>query len=169
MPYMPKKNFQQLFRNANPDALDLLDLMLAFDPTRRVSVEQALEHRYLQIWHDASDEPGCPTPFDFTFEVVEDVNEMRKMIYDEVKRFRAHVRQTPHAMVPQLGVPNEALATSQQGHQQGGQNGVPMPPMGYESRAPEDPRPEQASFDGGMMNAPGLEQELQGGLDAMRP
>ena len=61
LPFMAKKPFPALFPNANPDALDLLDKMLAFDPSSRISVEQALEHPYLQIWHDASDEPECPT------------------------------------------------------------------------------------------------------------
>ena len=97
LPYMPKIPFQRLFPNANPDALDLLDRMLAFDPTSRISVEEALEHPYLHIWHDASDEPNCPTTFDFHFEVVEDVQEMRHMIYDEVVRFRAVVRQQSQA------------------------------------------------------------------------
>ena len=95
LPFMAKRVFPSLFPNANPDALDLLDDMLAFDPSSRISVETALEHRYLHIWHDASDEPGCPTTFNFDFEVVEDVGEMRKMILDEVHRFRQHVRIQP--------------------------------------------------------------------------
>lgn len=95
LPYMSKKSFPQLFPNANPDALDLLDRMLAFDPSRRISVEEALEHPYLAIWHDASDEPDCPIPFTFDFEVIDDVNEMRKMILDEVFRFRQLVRVRP--------------------------------------------------------------------------
>lgn len=154
--YMPKVAFSTLFRNANPDALSLLDRMLAFDPSRRVSVEEALEHPYLHIWHDASDEPNCPTTFDFAFEVVEDVPEMRLMILDEVNRFRAHVRSQPHAQVQQLGVPPQQA--------QPGQNGgnVPMPPTGYDARAYGDPRPEQAGGEGMM----GLEQDLQRGLDA---
>jgi mitogen-activated protein kinase 7 len=92
---MAKKSFPSLFPNANPDALDLLDRMLAFDPTRRISVEAALEHPYLAIWHDASDEPDCPATFNFDFEVVDDVGEMRKMILDEVYRFRQLVRTVP--------------------------------------------------------------------------
>ena len=80
LPHMAKRPFPTLFPNANPDALNLLDHMLAFDPSSRISVEEALEHPYLHIWHDASDEPGCPTTFNFDFEVVEDVGEMRKMI-----------------------------------------------------------------------------------------
>ena len=156
LPYMAKADFAALFRNANPDALDLLDRMLAFDPSRRISVEEALEHRYLSIWHDASDEPSCPTTFDFTFEVVEDVGEMRRMIYDEVRRFRQHVRVQPNSQVSQLGVPQSAIPQQQN-------NGVPMPPQGYGARNHEDPRPEDP-----MGQGMGLEHDLQRGLDGMQ-
>lgn len=162
---MPKISFASLFRSANPDALDLLDRMLAFDPSQRIGVEQALEHRYLSIWHDASDEPNCPTAFDFAFEVVEDVQDMRVMILDEVRRFR-HAVRNPHQQQqppPQIDV-QHAQHQQYHGQQQAmmGQNGVPIP-QHYDASAYEEPRPEQLS--GGGMN---LEQELQGGLDALR-
>lgn len=118
--------------------------MLAFDPSSRISVEEALEHPYLHIWHDASDEPGCPTTFNFDFEVVEDVGEMRKMILDEVARFRQHVRIQP----------------GQQGASQGPAVPIPQAGGGWSN---EDPRPQEYG-----QNATGLEQDLQGGLDAMR-
>jgi mitogen-activated protein kinase 7 len=146
---MPRKQFSDIFPKANPDALDLLNRMLAFDPSSRISVEDALEHKYLQIWHDASDEPPCPTTFDFAFEVVEDVPQMRKMILDEVQRFRAAVRQVPQQ--PQ----NYA------GQQQQAQ--VPIP-QNAGQWAQDDPRPQEANVGHEM----GLEQELQGGLDAMQ-
>ena len=142
---MPKVPFSRLFPQANPDALDLLDRMLAFDPSSRISVEDALEHRYLHIWHDASDEPACPKTFDFAFEVVEDVQEMRKMILDEVKRFRQHVRQVPGSQASPAGI------------------NVPIPqnPQQYTG---EDPRPQEAgSFAGN-----DLEHELQAGSDMLQ-
>ena len=141
---MSKIPFAQLFPRANPDALDLLDRMLAFDPSSRVGVEDALEHKYLAIWHDASDEPACPTTFDFSFETVEDVQDMRLMILEEVKNFRQRVRN------PQ--------ATHYQNQQGGQQQQVPIP-QGYNPSQYEDPRPQEMS---GMQ---GLEGELQGGLD----
>jgi len=150
LPYMSKVPFQQLFPRANPDALDLLDRMLAFDPSQRVGVEEALEHRYLAIWHDASDEPPCPTPFDFGFETVEEVPDMRRMIVDEVVAFRKSVRAPQHQ--PQM---------QQQGQQT---QQVPIP-EGYDPRAYEDPRPQEM---GARMQGADLERELQGGLDAMR-
>jgi mitogen-activated protein kinase 7 len=145
LPYMAKKTFPQLFPNANPDALDLLDRMLAFDPSSRISVEEALQHPYLKIWHDETDEPDCPTPFDFEFEVVEDVGEMRKMILDEVHQFRQAVRQAP--------------GSAQQGGPQAPQ--VPIPQG--QQWTNDDPGPQEYS---GQFQS--LEGDLAGGMDAYR-
>lgn len=93
LPHMPKIPFTKAFPNANPDALDLLEKMLTFDPADRITVEQALEHPYLKIWHDPADEPVCPTEFDFSFEEVNDMDRMRQMIINEVAEFRAMVRK----------------------------------------------------------------------------
>ena len=60
-------------------ALDLLELLLAFDPAKRITVEEALEHPYLAIWHDPNDEPECPSQFDFGFEQVNDVGQMKRI------------------------------------------------------------------------------------------
>lgn len=175
LPYMSKIPFSQLFPRANPDALDLLDKMLAFDPSSRITVEQALEHRYLAIWHDASDEPACPQQFDFGFEVVEDVPEMRRMILDEVRRFRQAVRapighqqysqqysqqQQQQQYGGQQGQ-QQQYGQQQQQHQQqqGGQ--VPIPDN-RNPRQEEDPRPQEMSG----LTSGTLEQELGYGLDA---
>lgn len=42
--------------------------MLVFDPTKRISVEEALEHPYMMSLHDVADEPVCPMPFTFDFD-----------------------------------------------------------------------------------------------------
>lgn len=144
LPFMAKKTFPQLFPNANPDALDLMDRMLAFDPSSRISVEAALEHPYLHIWHDASDEPDCPTTFNFDFEVVEDVAEMRKMILEEVFRFRQLVRTASGQGGQQMSAPP---APAQ----------VPIPAGGHtHGWTAEDPRPQE------YMPSQGLEAELGG-------
>jgi len=149
LPYMQKVDFKSLFRQANPDALDLLDRMLAFDPSSRISVEEALEHRYLHIWHDASDEPSCDRTFNFEFEVVEEISDMKQMILHEVNQFRQLVRHQPGAQG--------------QGNQQQQGQAVPIP-NNYDRNGYEDPRPHEAMMQGGW---PGndLENDLQG-LDA---
>lgn len=152
LPYMRKVPFSETFPDANPDALDLLNKMLAFDPTSRISVEEALEHRYLHIWHDASDEPACRDKFDFAFEVVEDVGQMRHMILAEVQDFRKRVR-TPQGQGISVQMPQQV------------QQGVPIPEQ-QGQWTHEDPRPqEMAQMYGAQQGA--LEQELAMGADAM--
>lgn len=160
LPYMPKIPFQRLFPNANPDALDLLDRMLSFDPTSRISVEEALEHPYLHIWHDASDEPSCPTTFDFHFEIVEDVQQMRQMIFDEVVRFRAVVRQQSQAHAA-------AVAAAQQQQQMAQQTNIPIPESQQGGWKHEEPKPQEA-FGGAAEPQSDLEASLQRGMDAHR-
>jgi mitogen-activated protein kinase 7 len=126
--------------------------MLAFDPTSRVSVEVALDHRYLQIWHDAQDEPSCPTPFDFSFEVVDDIPQMRQMILNEVIRFRHTVRRQP---VPPTATIDIA------GLQRKDSVGIPDHQWAQKQRN-DLPRPHEAQHP-----EAGLEQELAGGLDVM--
>ena len=44
-------------------ALDLLDKMLTFNPHKRIEVEQALAHPYLEQYYDPSDEVrACTHP-----------------------------------------------------------------------------------------------------------
>lgn len=91
--YIPKVPLVELYPNANPQALDLLEKMLTFDPQKRVTVDEALQHPYLSIWHDPADEPICTEKFDFSFEVVNDMDELTQMVIDEVQDFRRFVRQ----------------------------------------------------------------------------
>lgn len=53
----------------DPDCVDLLGRMLAFDPGERISVQGALEHPFLADYHDPSDEPASAPPPAAFFEV----------------------------------------------------------------------------------------------------
>ena len=41
-----------MYPNANPLAIDLLDKCLTFNPRKRITVEEALAHPYLEPYHD---------------------------------------------------------------------------------------------------------------------
>ena len=56
LPHYPKKDFSRFFVGANPHAVDLLLKLLAMDPDKRPSAEQALAHPYLAKYHDPEDE-----------------------------------------------------------------------------------------------------------------
>lgn len=68
MGFKPKIPFSKLFPNVGPLAIDLLEKLLAFDHTKRISVEEALAHPYLTSWREPSEETTCEIPFNFDFE-----------------------------------------------------------------------------------------------------
>jgi serine/threonine protein kinase len=70
----------------------LLERLLDFDPTTRITVTQALEHEYLELYHDKDDEP-THTPMNFAFEQSESIEEMKKMILEEITTY-PHPSQT---------------------------------------------------------------------------
>lgn len=60
LPFKKKIPFKALFPKSNDQALDLLEKLLAFNPAKRISVEEALQHPYLEPYHDPDDEPTAP-------------------------------------------------------------------------------------------------------------
>ena len=52
----------------NKEAFGLIDKMLQFDPRKRISVEGALAHSYMESLHHPDDEPVCEKPFEFRFD-----------------------------------------------------------------------------------------------------
>jgi len=97
LPRMPKVPFSRLFPNASDKALDLLERLLDFDPARRITVEQALQHPYLATYHDPEDEPSHER-FDFSFEQFNRMEDLKRLILDEINTYYnpnySHMRRT---------------------------------------------------------------------------
>ncbi|GJR38526.1 mitogen-activated protein kinase 3 [Tanacetum coccineum] len=68
LPRHPRKSLLKTFPHVNPSTSDLVEKMLTFDPAKRITVEEALAHPYLERLHDDDDEPICPNPFCLDFE-----------------------------------------------------------------------------------------------------
>nr|KAJ3422059.1 Mitogen-activated protein kinase [Polyrhizophydium stewartii] len=123
LPRMPKIPFVHLYPNASAYALDMLEGLLKFDPAARMTVEEALAHRYLEAYHDSDDEPVHEHLFDFSFESVETMDDMRKMIAQEIREYKLSQQggsqllgraQLPIVM-PEDRVPGEAAEESATG------------------------------------------------------
>lgn len=72
----------------HPDALDLLGKMLRLDPKERISVGDALAHKYLKEYHCDDDEPLCFPPFEFDFEDVPFTkDDLKARILKEIDQF----------------------------------------------------------------------------------
>jgi p38 MAP kinase len=85
---LPKRERQPLntkFKNADPQAIDLLEQTLVFDPRKRVSAAQALAHEYLSPYHDPTDEPVAEEKFDWSFNDADlPVDTWKIMMYSEI-------------------------------------------------------------------------------------
>jgi mitogen-activated protein kinase 1/3 len=91
IPFKRKRAFSELFPDASPDATDLLEKLLTFNPRNRITVEEALEHPYVSFYHDPNDEPianKLPDDF-FDFDKMKDqlsIQQLKKMLYDEIMK-----------------------------------------------------------------------------------
>lgn len=66
LPFKKKVPLKHMFPRTSDLALDLLEKLLAFNPVKRITVEEALRHPYLEPYHDPEDEPTAnPIPEEF--------------------------------------------------------------------------------------------------------
>ena len=88
LPSQSGKNFSEVFKMCkNPHAIDLIKKMLIFDPAKRITIDDALAHPYMERLHFAEDEPtGDPvSDFDFDFEFYSlKIPEYKELIYEEI-------------------------------------------------------------------------------------
>ncbi|EGF82985.1 hypothetical protein BATDEDRAFT_33909 [Batrachochytrium dendrobatidis JAM81] len=94
LPQMPKIPFVNLYSSASElgsvflHGLEMLEGLLKFDPATRMTVDEALVHPYLEAYHDPGDEPVHDRLFDFSFEIVESMDDMRKLISAEIREYK---------------------------------------------------------------------------------
>lgn len=89
LPYKPKVPWTKLYPNADSKALDLLDKMLTFNPHKRIVVEDALAHPYLEQYYDPADEPVAEEPFKFEMELDDLPKEkLKELIFEETILFK---------------------------------------------------------------------------------
>jgi len=91
---LPKRKGQDLSKileGASPDAVDLVQKMLIFNPNDRIAVEDALAHPFLAKLHAETDEPveaQTMPPFDFDFELYSlKTSEFKELIYEEIQLY----------------------------------------------------------------------------------
>ncbi|CAD8177060.1 unnamed protein product [Paramecium octaurelia] len=88
LPKRTKQSFTQLYPKANPKVCELLTKMITFNPDKRYTVEQCLEHDYFDGLHNPEAEPRCDKVFDWSWDNFELKKEtLQKMVYDESLQF----------------------------------------------------------------------------------
>jgi len=59
IPESPSKDFDDLFMGSSVEGIDLLKKMLTFNPKKRITVDEALQHPFFEDLHCEDDEPAC--------------------------------------------------------------------------------------------------------------
>ena len=62
LPPSKPRFLSDMFPHASPDALDMLRRCLKFNPSKRITAEEALSHPYVAQFHNEVEEPVYPTP-----------------------------------------------------------------------------------------------------------
>jgi len=62
LPETQPRSLASMFPNAPEDALDILNKLLQFNPNKRITAAQALEHPYLEQFHNPEEELVCEHP-----------------------------------------------------------------------------------------------------------
>ncbi|KAI5078916.1 hypothetical protein GOP47_0006587 [Adiantum capillus-veneris] len=88
-------NLLQINPTASPEAEDLLRRLLQFNPHKRLTAEQALQHPYLAQFHNPMDEPVCNRgiriPIDDNTKFT--IQEYRERLYSEIVRRKKEIRR----------------------------------------------------------------------------
>lgn len=84
-----KTPIEELIPCQDANALDLIDRLLDLNPKRRITIDEAIKHPYLESMHDPDDEPVFSGTIDFEFEndpnlTLEDV---KKLILQEISYY----------------------------------------------------------------------------------
>jgi len=86
LPPSQPKSLQEMYPHASEEALDLMRQCLAFNPNKRITAEQSLEHPYVAQFHNEEDEISCDKEIKI---VIDDdhkysINDYRETLYDQV-------------------------------------------------------------------------------------
>ncbi|KDO71018.1 hypothetical protein CISIN_1g017909mg [Citrus sinensis] len=92
LPYSRGTHISSLYPQADPLALDLLQKMLVFEPSKRITVTEALQHPYISGLYDPQCNPPAQVPL--SLDIDENIGEqmIRQMMWNETLHYHPEAR-----------------------------------------------------------------------------
>ncbi|GKV41571.1 hypothetical protein SLEP1_g49080 [Rubroshorea leprosula] len=87
LPHSRGTHFSHLYPHADPLAIDLLQRMLVFDPTKRITVTEALLHPYMSGLFDPRSNPPAQVPLDLDIDENMGEHMIRERMWHEMLHY----------------------------------------------------------------------------------
>ena len=92
-----------LYPKANLESLDVAIRMLTFDPYKRITVEDALGHKYFETLHAPNEEPVAMTAVDWSFDNFKPSKRiLQNFVYLESAKFHPDILARDRVLLPSL-------------------------------------------------------------------
>ncbi|KAK8653034.1 hypothetical protein V6N13_127055 [Hibiscus sabdariffa] len=91
LPYSRGTQFSHLYPQADPLAIDLLQRMLVFDPTKRITVTEALLHPYMSGLYDPRSNPPAQVPINLDIDENMGEHMIREMVWIEMLHYHPEI------------------------------------------------------------------------------
>uniref|UniRef100_A0AAV1TN35 non-specific serine/threonine protein kinase n=1 Tax=Peronospora matthiolae TaxID=2874970 RepID=A0AAV1TN35_9STRA len=86
LPPRPKRNLQEMYSGAEPEAIELLTWMLKMNPRKRATLDEALSHKYLASIRSLEEEIVAPGTIQLEFDEKKmNVTEIRRRMVNEIR------------------------------------------------------------------------------------
>lgn len=86
---IPKKNFHEFINYDDPEAVNLLEKMLVFNPEKRISIEEAIQSKYILDIKEGVNDPVFEGKINLEFDEIKNpsYDDLLKIFLEEIKRF----------------------------------------------------------------------------------
>eukprot|EP00003_Mantamonas_plastica_P018141 TRINITY_DN2977_c0_g1_i2.p1 TRINITY_DN2977_c0_g1~~TRINITY_DN2977_c0_g1_i2.p1 ORF type:complete len:237 (+),score=93.04 TRINITY_DN2977_c0_g1_i2:205-915(+) len=95
LPDPKKRSFKKMFPRATDEALDLLEGLLQFNPEKRLTAVECLEHEYVAQFHNEDDEPEITKEIKILIDddIKYSISDYRDKIYNEIIKKKKEIKK----------------------------------------------------------------------------